>query len=87
MAFAFEKLLVYQKAIDFSDAVCSKSEGFPRGYGFLIEQLNRAALSIAAKIAEGMYVSPRLNARISSALLAARCKNAFRCWNWQCEAD
>ncbi len=33
MAFAFEKLLVYQRAIDFSDAVCAKSEGFPRGYG------------------------------------------------------
>jgi four helix bundle protein len=53
MAFAFEKLLVYQKAIDFSDAVCAKSEGFPRGYGFLTDQLNRAALSIAANIAEG----------------------------------
>jgi len=32
MAFVFEKLLVYQKAIDFSDAVYAKSEGFPRGY-------------------------------------------------------
>jgi four helix bundle protein len=53
MAFAFEKLLVYQKAVDFSDAVCTKSEGFPRGYGFLTDQLNRAALSIAANIAEG----------------------------------
>ena len=53
MAFSFEKLLVYQKAIDFSDAVCAKSEGFPRGYGFLTDQLNRAALSIAANIAEG----------------------------------
>ncbi len=53
MAFAFEKLLVYQKAIDFSDAVSVKSEGFPRGYGFLTDQLNRAALSIAANIAEG----------------------------------
>ena len=41
MVFAFEKLLVYQKAIDFSDAVCAKSECFPRGYGFLTDQLNR----------------------------------------------
>lgn len=53
MAFAFEKLLVYQKAIDFADAVCSTTEHFPRGYGFLVDQLNRAALSIAANIAEG----------------------------------
>lgn len=53
MAFTFEKLLVYQKAIDFADIVCSKTEHFARGYGFLVDQLNRAALSIAANIAEG----------------------------------
>ncbi|MBI3864687.1 MAG: four helix bundle protein [Planctomycetia bacterium] len=53
MAFAFEKLLVYQKAVDFADQICAKSENFPRGYGFLVDQLNRAALSIAANIAEG----------------------------------
>jgi four helix bundle protein len=33
--------------------VCSRTEAFPRGYGFLVDQLNRAALSIAANIAEG----------------------------------
>jgi len=53
MAFAFEKLVVYQKAVDFADAVCHESEAFPRGYGFLRDQLNRAALSISANIAEG----------------------------------
>ncbi len=53
MAFAFEKLLVYQKAVDFADAVCQQTEKFPRGYGFLVDQLNRAALSISANIAEG----------------------------------
>lgn len=53
MAFAFEKLIVYQKAIDFADKVCALTESFPRGYGFLVDQLNRAALSIAANIAEG----------------------------------
>ena len=53
MAFSFEKLIVYQKAIDFAEQICVKSESFPRGYGFLVNQLNRAALSIAANIAEG----------------------------------
>ena len=53
MPFAFEKLHVYQKAVDFADAVCSITEGFPRGYGFLVDQLNRASLSISANIAEG----------------------------------
>jgi four helix bundle protein len=53
MAFAFEKLLVYQKAVTFADSVCTLTRGFPRGYFFLADQLNRAALSIAANIAEG----------------------------------
>ncbi len=53
MAFSFEKLIVYQKAIDFADDVCYGTEKFPRGYSFLVNQLNRAALSIAANIAEG----------------------------------
>jgi len=53
MAFAFEKLLVCQKAVAFADAVCTLSKGFPRGCFFLADQLNRAALSIAANIAEG----------------------------------
>ena len=53
MAFAFEKLIVYQKAIDFADAACQLTRQFPGGYFFLADQLNRAALSIAANIAEG----------------------------------
>jgi four helix bundle protein len=53
MPFAFEKLIVYQKAMDFADRVCQLTEPFPRGYHFLAEQLNRAALSIAANLAEG----------------------------------
>lgn len=53
MAFAFEKLVVYQKSVDFADQICLRSENFARGYGFLADQLNRAALSISANIAEG----------------------------------
>jgi four helix bundle protein len=53
MPFMFEKLEVYQKAVDFTDEVVALTEGFPRGYGFLVDQLNRAALSIATNLAEG----------------------------------
>ncbi|MGN6136422.1 MAG: four helix bundle protein [Aureliella sp.] len=53
MTFQFEKLLVYQKSVDFADQVCATTEQFSRGYGFLVDQLNRAALSISANIAEG----------------------------------
>ena len=41
MAFAFEKLLVYQKAVAFADAVCSLTRGFPRGCFFLADQLRQ----------------------------------------------
>ena len=53
MPFLVEKLEVYQKALDFADSVCTSTEQFSRGYGFLGDQLNRAALSISANIAEG----------------------------------
>lgn len=53
MAFTFEKMIVYQKAISYADQTCSITEKFPRGYGFLSDQLNRASVSIAANIAEG----------------------------------
>ena len=53
MPFMFEKLDVYQRAVDFADEIASLTEAFPRGYGFLVEQLNRAARSIATNLAEG----------------------------------
>lgn len=51
MAFAFEKLKVYQKAIDFADQVAALTQDFPRGFWFLADQLNRVSLAIAANIA------------------------------------
>jgi four helix bundle protein len=53
MAFAFEKLLVYQRSVAYADSICATTASFPRGYYFLADQLNRAALSIAANLAEG----------------------------------
>ena len=54
MAFMFESLEVYQKAIDLADKISTLTEKFPRGYYFLTDQLNRAVLSIATNIAEGL---------------------------------
>jgi four helix bundle protein len=53
VTFAFEKLLVYQKSVDFADQICSATEQFSRGFGFLVDPFNRAVLSISANIAEG----------------------------------
>lgn len=53
MPFMFENLQVYQKAVDFAERTASHTESFPRGYYFLVDQLNRAALSIATNLAEG----------------------------------
>jgi len=53
MAFAFEKLTVYQKSVDFADHVSRLTSDFPRGFYYLTDQLNRASLSISANLAEG----------------------------------
>lgn len=47
MAFAFEKLNVCGKSVDFADTACTLTRGFPRVYFFLADQLNRAAHSSA----------------------------------------
>ena len=53
MAFMFENLDVYQKSVNFADQVLNQTENFPKGFRFLVDQLSRASLSIAANIAEG----------------------------------
>ena len=53
MAFMFENLIVYQKAVDFAEQILTLTESFPRGYYFFVDQLNRASLSIATNLAEG----------------------------------
>jgi four helix bundle protein len=53
MAFLFENLDVYKKSVDFADKISSLTENFPKGNYYLSDQLNRAALSISANIAEG----------------------------------
>lgn len=53
MTFMFENLQVYRRAVDLADHVIKLTRDAPRGFGFLTDQLNRAALSIATNLAEG----------------------------------
>ncbi len=51
--FNFEKLDVWQKAIDFADLVYNYTRNFPAGERFgLTNQMRRAAVSISSNIAE-----------------------------------
>jgi len=52
--FNFEKLDVWQKAIDFADLIYKETRSFPVDECFgLTNQLRRAAVSISSNIAEG----------------------------------
>lgn len=54
ISFGFEKLKVYQKALDYVDFVYSTTEKFPKSEVFaLSSQFQRAATSIALNIGEG----------------------------------
>ena len=80
MAFMFEKLLVYQKAVDLADRVATLTEGFPRGYYFLVDQLNRAALSIAANLAEGNGRFTKPDRRSFFTIARGSARSACLCW-------
>ncbi len=52
--FGFEKLEVWQKAIDFADLAYSATRAFPTDERFgLTNQMRRAAVSVSSNIAEG----------------------------------
>jgi four helix bundle protein len=54
MAFKFEKLLVWQKAVDLSELVDQVSKRFPKDELYILtSQMKRAADSVALNIAEG----------------------------------
>ena len=58
--FNFEKLEVWQKAIDFADLIYSETRGFPsEERSGLTNQLRLAAVSISSNIAQGSSRSSR----------------------------
>ncbi len=58
--FNFEKLDVWQKAIDFADLIYNETRAFPAEERFgLTNQLRRASVSISSNIAEGSSRSSR----------------------------
>lgn len=54
MQFNFEKLITYQKSLDYVDFVYNTTEGFPKQEIYsLTDQFRRAAVSISLNIGEG----------------------------------
>src|SRR5258705_709901 len=54
MPFKFEKLLVWQKAIDLSDIIHKLTKNFPKDELYILtSQIKRAADSVSLNIAEG----------------------------------
>ena len=54
MSFKFEKLIIWQKAMDFGEEIQMISDDFPKKEIFnLSSQIDRAVDSIALKISEG----------------------------------
>ena len=54
MAFKFEKLFVWQKAVDLSDTINQLAKSFPKDEIYVLtSQIKRAADSVSLNIAEG----------------------------------
>jgi four helix bundle protein len=54
MAFKFEKLIVWQKAVDLSDKIDALTKQFPKEEIYILtSQIKRAAVSVSLNIAEG----------------------------------
>jgi len=74
MPFKFEKLIVWQKAVDLSDTVNQVTKGFPKDEIYILtSQIKRAADSVSLNIAEGStgQSNPEFNRFLGIALRSA----------------
>ena len=74
MSFKFEKLIVWQKAVDLSDFVNQVAKGFPKEEIYILtSQIKRAADSVSLNIAEGStgQTNPEFKRFLSIALRSA----------------
>ncbi|MFH1390248.1 MAG: four helix bundle protein [Candidatus Margulisiibacteriota bacterium] len=53
LGFLFENLVVNQKAVAVAIEISKLTDNFPKGNYYLVDQINRAAISISLNIAEG----------------------------------
>lgn len=88
MPFKFEKLVVWQKAVDLSDEVNKLVMSFPKSELFILSsQIKRAADSVALNIAEGstsqsnpefkrfLQIAVRSNIEVVACLFLAKRRN------------
>lgn len=74
MPFKFEKLIVWQKAVDLSDLVNQVNKNFPKDEIYILtSQMKRAADSVSLNIAEGStgQSNPEFNRFLGIALRSA----------------
>ena len=74
MPYKFEKLIVWQKAVDLSDVVNQVTKGFPKDEIYILtSQMKRAADSVSLNIAEGStgQSNPEFNRFLGIALRSA----------------
>jgi len=79
VAFAFEKLNVCQKALDFADRICGITSSFTKAYYFFAEQFKRALPPILPKATADL---PKMTENITSASLAAQSRSECLRLNW-----